>query len=453
MTWPLRGLKKSCNSMLQNLPDLRIGGFNPENFNNMQDAWKTMKPYGLVVVGPIGAYIVYYLVFVARYVSLDQYPLLYKLSRAPDVWIDIAIAACVLGIVATCAYRLRGIDNFKPARDGLPLVALIMAVAGVAVLLLLSIYRVLGTLNPEKVIRNYADYQFLATYGGAWIIHACYAALYLMLLDMYYSGVKRANGAAFLAAVLIVAFSGGRGLLILFVLTFLVLLMLQNVKWLTFTLVAALSSILMASSFITVTDMRDTRATQPEIVKPGLPRAINPEKLKPEDSFEDLNYNAAFVQEDVLRAFRDGRIKPAPYVLEDAKVRLTPRFMMPGKPVSTAETMALYPDVAARGTNITFPLKANLMMHFGPIGFWLDWLVVLVTSLIFLAGAAQRAKSPVFWSFAAIFLGCSFILIARAGILNARLMDQVLDITLAYVGYRIALWFFTRKSGNTQSAY
>nr|WP_145994325.1 hypothetical protein [Mesorhizobium loti] len=407
---------------------------------NIEDVWRALKPFGLVAIGPIGCYIAYYLLFVARYVSPDEYPLLYDMSRIPTVLIDVAAAISVTFLGLYMASRQRGIDEFKPVRPNLPKIALVLAVAGCAALLLLSIYRVLGTLSPAYVLKNYVDYQFMATYGGAWIIHACYAALLLLLMDMYYGGVTRANSTAFLLSVLIVALSGGRGLLLMLVLTFLSLLMLQRVKLINFLIVAAISAVLMASSFITVTDLRDTRNDGPKLDHPTMNNPQQPEK--PQDSFDDLNYNAAFIQEDVLKAFRNGKVEAAPYAAYDARTRLVPRFLMKDKPVSTAETMAIYPEVAARGTNITFPLKANLMMHFGPIGFWLDWLVVAGAAVLALVGAAQRAKKPVFWSFAAIFFGCTFSLIARAGLLNARLLDLVFDIGLAYIGYRVALLVF-----------
>lgn len=400
---------------------------------------RDLKLFSLLLIGPLGAYAAYHLVFVVRYISAESYPLLHERMQMPFVLLDFAGLALVLLVTMTWVLKHRtGLDAFKPSRNALPPLALALAVLGVAALILLSIYRVLGTLNPQEVLSGYIDYQFQATNGGAWMILGCYAALYLLLMDMYYGGVRAANGATFLTALLITSVSGGRGILMLFAVTFLLLLLLQNVRWRDFIGTSVVTVLIMAASFIVVTDLRaPTTGTSPVGKVP-----TNAQYEAPTESYEDLNYNAAFITEDVLRGLTSGQVTPKPYALWDALVHLVPRPLMPEKPISTAETVALYPHVAERGTNITFPLKANLMMHLGPWAFWLDWLVVAAAQIVFMAGAAQRASKPALWSFAAIFMGCAFTLISRGGLLNARLLDQVVIFLVAYVGYRVALTVF-----------
>ncbi|MGL4197812.1 MAG: hypothetical protein ACRCSX_08635 [Allorhizobium sp.] len=409
---------------------------------------------GLLAVGPIGCYILYYLLFVVRLTNPDEYPYLFEMSSAPIAFIDVLGALFALFVTAFSLFRRRAIDSFSPTYTGLSSLGLALIVCGVFALMLMSIYRVLGTLNLSYIIENYAHYQFYVTNGGAWIVLACYTALYIILLDMYYSGVRVANYTALMTSVIFVSFSGGRGIIILFVLTFLVLLMLQKIRVASFALAAMFTAAVMALMFFVTTQMRDTRTGEERKIQRNLSRAdlakigASGKFETPEtESFEDLNYNAAFIQEDVLAAIKSGKVTPGPYFINDAAVRLIPRSIMPEKPVSTSETIALYPHVAQRGTNITFPLKANLMMHVGIAGYWLDWLVVAIAGVVFSAGVAQRADRPQLWSFAAIFFGCAFALVARAGILNARLLDQALAIIVAYAAYRIALAVFSRKRG------
>jgi hypothetical protein len=194
---------------------------------------------------------------------------------------------------------------------------------------------------------------------------------------------------------------------------------------------------IVGASFIVVTDLRDTRTTE-QIERQARP--LNDKPLRPTDVFEDMNYNAAFITEDVLFGLQAGTVSPSLYALEDARWRLMPRSLSPNKPISSAETITLYPEVAARGTNITFPLKANIMMHSGLGGYHLDWLVVMASQLAFLAGIAARNRRPNVFAFGAFFFGCAFALVARGGILNARLLDQIACLALAYMSYRLLLW-------------
>ncbi|BBP61543.1 hypothetical protein PHLH4_51330 [Pseudomonas sp. St316] len=288
----------------------------------------------------------------------------------------------------------------------------------------------------------------MVTNGGAWIVLAMYSALLLQLMNMYFSGVTLKNGTFLLLSLLIVSFSGGRGILILFALMFIVMLMFQRVSLLKFLIASILAVASMGISYVFITNMR--APVEPIVIAPVAPieAMARGDKLSgskksvvvdPTNSFEDLNYNAAFISEDVLSAIRNNKIEPRAYAIEDAMTLFIPRQLMPSKPISTAETRALYPQVAIRGTNITFPLKANVLMHLGGWAFYADWIVVLICQTLMILGVSRRTRAPSILGFAMLFCGIGFTLIARGGIFNARLLVIVLCVFAAYAGYRALL--------------
>ncbi|SFX00264.1 MULTISPECIES: hypothetical protein [unclassified Pseudomonas] len=422
-------------------------------FNN------TTKKLALILVGPLGCYIAYQMLFIGRYLDIEKYPILTStyLNGATIIDSVCAFAVALLGFLL--ARRLGLLDEFLPSFERLSTLSLALITTSILCLLLLSMYRVFGTLSPNYVVQNYHTYSFMVTNGGAWIVLAMYSALLLQLMNMYFSGVTLKNGTFLLLSLLIVSFSGGRGVLILFALMFIVMLMFQRVSLLKFLIVAILTAASMGVSYVIITSLRapvapavigsvaPSEATSriDEIFGRKADRVANPEAAKesvavdPTNSFEDLNYNAAFISEDVLSAIRDEKIEPRAYALEDAMTLFIPRKLMPSKPISTAETRALYPHVAKRGTNITFPLKANVLMHLGSWAFYADWIVVLICQTLMILGVSRRTRAPSIFGFAMLFCGIGFTLIARGGIFNARLLVIVLCVFAAYAGYRTLL--------------
>lgn len=408
------------------------------------------KRAALIFVGPLGCYVAYQLLFIGKYLDPEKYPLLTAAYANGAAIADpiCALLVAILGFVVVRKFTV--LDRFGPNREPLATVVHMLITAGILALLALSIYRVLGTLQPAYVLKEYQTYNFKATDGGAWMILAMYAALFLQLMDMYFSGVTRKNGVFLLVNILIVSFSGGRGILILFALMFIVLLMFQRVSLWKFLLASSLAIASVGTSFVLITDMR-APATHHKVIPhhgpkvPGVPT----EETDPTDSYEDMNYNAAFISEDVLAALQNHDIEPRAYALEDAMMTFVPRKLFPGKPISTAETRAIYPDVAKRGTNITFPLKANVLMHLGRSGFYFDWVVVALCQTLMVFGIARRTSSPGLAGFAMLFCGLGFTLVARGGIFNARLLVIGACILSAYVGYKLLLRIQELRAGKS----
>ncbi|WP_460117012.1 hypothetical protein [Pseudomonas sp. S2_C03] len=392
------------------------------------------KKAALICVGPLGCYVAYQILFIGRYLDSEKYPLLTSAYANGAAVIDTigALIVAVLGVFVV--RRLGDFDEFTPTRKPLSTLTLMLIVVGIISLMALSIYRVLGTLSPEYVLQEYQTYNFKATDGGAWMILAMYSALFLQLMDMYFGGVTKKNGAILMVSILIVSFSGGRGILILFALMFIVLLMFQRVGLVKFLIASSLAIASVGTSFVLITDMR-APDDYGKVVVHGKTVTEKPVEVAPTDSYEDLNFNAAFISEDVLLAIKNHDVEPGAYAAEDALLAFVPRSLMPNKPISTAETRAIYPDVAKRGTNITFPLKANVLMHLGGWAFYADWIVVAICQTLMLIGISRRTKAPGVSDFAMLFCGIGFMLIARGGVFNARLLVIVPCILAAYAGY------------------
>lgn len=379
------------------------------------------------ILGPFGCYLVYQFLFVFRHLKTQTYPQLSQIYDSNGYFIEI----CMIGIALYASYRIAkkysSKETFSPKVKNLTLDSLLILTACTVVLICSSIYRVLGTLDFYFLIENFDTYYFQNTMGLAWMILLCYTIIYAILFDMYFGGVTKLNILFLFINILIVSVSGGRGLLILFNITFLALLINQKVSWRALVYASVASVVVLGSSYITVTALR-----APSTQKPVVARNQNPT-----DNYEDLNYNAAFIIDDVLRRLNKGEFVPGGYAFKDALTVLVPRFIFPKKPISSAETVEIYPDVAARGTNITFPLKANLVMHLGRWGFYLDWFVVIIAQVVFLISLYGRSVNAKFIGFMFVFSGCAFSLVARGGIFNARLIVQAICIGIAYVLYLI----------------
>ncbi|PZW75542.1 hypothetical protein DFS21_11256 [Pseudomonas sp. 2848] len=435
-------------------------------FNN------TTKKAALILVGPLGCYAAYQILFIGRYLDIEKYPLLTSTYLNGAAIIDIACALVVAFLGYQVCRRAGLLDDFRPSREGLSTLALTLIATGTLGLLALNIYSSLGTLSLRYVVENYPLYSYKATDGAAWMVLAMYSALFLQLMDMYFGGVTKKNGTFLLLGLLIVSFSGGRGILVLFALMFIVLLMFQRVAFWKFLMASLLAIAAMGASFIIVTGLRAPDAP-PEVVTPvAKPTGHSPKakakaaqappvlaEVAPTESFEDLNYNAAFISEDVLRVIESHKVEPKAYALEDAMTLFVPRQLMPGKPVSTAETREIYPHVAKRGTNITFPLKANILMHLGEWAFYADWIVVAVVQILMILGVARRTRAPGIVGFTMLFCGLGFMLVARGGIFNARLLVIMSCVLVAYAGYRTLLTiqrglnFSRQPRPPTQQAY
>ncbi|MEM7647102.1 MAG: hypothetical protein AAF203_09350 [Pseudomonadota bacterium] len=107
---------------------------------------------------------------------------------------------------------------------------------------------------------------------------------------------------------------------------------------------------------------------------------------------------------------------------------LIPSSLSLNKPLSTQETLSLYPSVGARGTNITFGLYPNLIFN---LGYW--GLCIGAIFYVGLGGLYARLcnhKSPI--SFFVILLFCFQFQWLRGGLLNMRFVPLLICLLLAF---------------------
>lgn len=125
-----------------------------------------------------------------------------------------------------------------------------------------------------------------------------------------------------------------------------------------------------------------------------------------------------------------------------------PRAILPNKPVSTSDTRAVYPEIASRGTTMSFPLSANIAMHLGAWAFVLGAFVAALCQWAFVWGASKRLGVV---SFLAFFWGAMFMLAARGGIFNYRIVLHSVMIAVMFFAYSqvakgfLAGWFMVRQ--------
>jgi hypothetical protein len=168
---------------------------------------------------------------------------------------------------------------------------------------------------------------------------------------------------------------------------------------------------------------------------------LNGQRNNPDENIDrDLDLDAAFILEDVIVAVGSGEHRPAMQSLEDFRWQLVPFGLDAGRPRSTAETRAIYPDVASRGTgtNITFPLSANLYFNLGPFYLWLIPVVLVGAQHVFILSVTDRDPHR-YRRFMGFMVAVFFIVIVRGGIINSRLLIPGILMTVAFFAGQLIL--------------
>ncbi|WP_205879740.1 hypothetical protein, partial [Pseudomonas aeruginosa] len=133
---------------------------------------------------------------------------------------------------------------------------LILINIGILILLLANTYRIIGSISPNYIIKYYQTLSYSSTKGGAWMVLSMYCAIFIQLINMYVSGVSKTNIAFLLISLVIASLSGGRGIIILFAMTFLIMMMFERVKLSGFIAASLITAASMALSYVIVTDLR-----------------------------------------------------------------------------------------------------------------------------------------------------------------------------------------------------
>lgn len=283
------------------------------------------------------------------------------------------------------------------------------------------IYFVFEQINYIEVIENYARFYALSKRGSAWVFVLIFAVLFILLIDFYKSGFNSHKFNIFLIMLLLVSLTGGRSIVVVFLIFSIYLIVVfNNYKFhlAKFILILILSSIIFFGNAILRSDSIDNYLSSKET--------------------HQLDFDNAFVLNDVLALHYSTNNKPFLLFLEDLYYLLIPRALMPDKPYSTAETRLIYPEVADRGTNFTFGIYANSFVNIGELTLLILPIFYIYLNYIYIKYVFFR-HSKNFTSFVIIFFLFFSIQFARGGIFNVRLFFVFLSIFLAYGIYSIIL--------------
>lgn len=281
------------------------------------------------------------------------------------------------------------------------------------------VYQVFGVLQPSLVFENYDEFYSMSGTGTAWVFLLFNIACFLLLYDLYMGsgGVLKVGVCLFL--LMAIAATGGRSIIVVLVLFIIFLHVVINNR--------VISLIVISSGVVLIIAVFFGNA----VLRSGGVDAYSDEATK-------LDFDNAFILSDV-KDYVDIN-GPAYFVsIDDFYYFFVPRLMVENKPLSTAETRLIYPDVAERGTNYTFGLYGNLYLNLGYPGLALAPVLIFILNFVYFRMSLSRVRSST--SFLMLFLTFYSIQFFRGGLINSRFLIFIFAILLASVIWK----FLSRK--------
>ena len=217
-----------------------------------------------------------------------------------------------------------------------------------ASIFLYLVFKVFGNLELSNLYLNNQIFYSQSKIGSSWLFFFLYAAVFVVLYDNYLNGFTKYSMFISLILIQINAATGGRGHVITYLLLFLMIYLFiwRGKKVL---LVGGMVVILIFSSFAYNTLFRSGSSDISEY-------------LESSSSLADMNQAHA-----ISDAIDYWKSEGACYTcfIEDVANLFVPRNFFPDKPISNAETRAVYPKVAARGTTQTFGIYGGSFINIG----------------------------------------------------------------------------------------
>lgn len=280
------------------------------------------------------------------------------------------------------------------------------------------VYSVFGAVNYSAVLDNFSGFYALTKRGTAWLFIFLYAVIFMMLYDIYISGVNLLKSLCFFFVLALVAMTGGRSFIVvaaLFYFYIRVVIWHARFGFGRALFVLLFSGIVFLGGAILRAGSLDSYA----------------------EGSVSLDFDAAFILNDsIVHAEEHG----FSYLLslEDFYNTFVPRYFNEDKPMSTAETRLVYPEVADRGTNYTFGIYANSFLNLGYVGFVAVPVYVFFASALFYYFSVSRVRG--FFSFVVLFYLFYSLQFVRGGMINSRLLFIFISILIAGAMY----FLFTR---------
>lgn len=294
------------------------------------------------------------------------------------------------------------------------------------------LYSVFGSVSPMNALNNYDHFYTKNSEGTAWVFLIFNALIFLLLYDVYRAGASSGRFFFIVSSLLVISLTGGRSTIIVQFFFLLYIIYVVHGKKMNMMVVLG---VFLISSFVFVGNaiMRSG----------GVGTYAN--------SSAQLDFDSSFILFDVASYVdADG---PEYFVsLDDFYNFFIPRFLNPDKPISTAETRLIYPEVAARGTNYTFGYYGNMLLNLGYAGLFLFPFILLMYQYLYYSYSLKyRANAAGFIILFFCFYSIQFV---RGGFINARFLIFLFSIVAACLAWsmltRFVLFFRRACKANLQ---
>lgn len=381
-----------------------------------------MKNILLLVFSPAFVWIVYDLVFNLRPMYLaGNIDVLFFLILVFDF-------VALIYIFAFSVFFSSDKNSFVYGARRLPFIAYPAVFLSVIFWYLFLLHSVFGSINPINALNEYDHFYTKNSEGTAWVFLIFYALIFLLLYDVYRAGVTAGRFLFILFSLLVISLTGGRSTIIIQFFFLLYIMYVVHGRKISLMVVAGVflvSSLVFVGNAVMRSGGVDTYAS----------------------SSAQLDFDSSFILYDVV-SYVDAKGPEYLVSLSDFYNFFIPRALNPDKPISTAETRLIYPDVAARATNYTFGYYANMLLNLGYVGlFFFPVILFLYQYLYYFCSLKCRASGA---GFLVLFFCFYSIQFARGGFINSRFLIFLFSIAAACVTWsllsRLALPSGLRRS-------
>lgn len=285
------------------------------------------------------------------------------------------------------------------------------------------IFKVFGNFDISNVYLKNHEFYSQAKVGTSWLFFFLYAFVLVVLYEAYLNGFTGYTIFVALALILINAATGGRGHVITY---FFLFLIIYAVVWpgKKVFLMGVVVVVLIVSSFAYNTLFRSGASNVSSYMESS-------------SSVADMN-QANAISAAIDYWYSEGACYTC--FIEDSYNLFIPRRFFPDKPISNAETRAVYPEVAERGTTQTFGIYGGTLINTGLLALMLIPMFYMLYSYSYVK--ALYAKKRNYLNFILIYCGVNAVQFVRGGVLDARLIRLLITLLLSYVLYRGVLYLF-----------
>jgi oligosaccharide repeat unit polymerase len=279
------------------------------------------------------------------------------------------------------------------------------------------IIHVFGTINYNEVINNYGKFYALSKRGTAWVFYLINILMMILLYDLYIHPFNKKKLFSIVAIIAMIAATGGRSTVMTLIILLIFLHVVIHRKKLNL-IILALGLSLVAIFFLANT-----------ILRADIDLRTYLEKEK-----STFDFDQAYALNDVIREQDNGMNT---YFIDavDFIYMFIPRKIWEEKPMSTAATRLMYPEIANRGTSITFGLYANVLMNIGYFAFILIPLFIFLYTYLYFKVINSKDKN--FINFIIVFFSINAVQLIRGGLLDTRVIRIFITLYIAYLLYKL----------------